>query len=82
MAMTTLTITLNSICAGGNHLHFTVSINGGAAHVVDTDTDTIFAALTDDEKSAFVKACVKLYKVGRTNAATKTAFKSGVTVTL
>ena len=80
--MTTLTITLNSICAGGNHLTFGASVNGGAGSPVVVDADSVFTAMADDEKAAFVKGCVKLYKIGRTVNATKTAFQAGVTVTL
>ena len=80
--MTTATITLKSVCAGGNHLHFGVTVNGGSERIVNTDNDTVLAPLTDDEKAAFVKVCAKLYKIGRTANATKTAFQAGVTVTL
>ena len=80
--MTTIVITLNSICAGGNHLTFGASVNGGAQSSVVVDADGVFTAMTNDEKAAFIKGVIKLYKIGRTVAATKTAFQSGVTVTL
>jgi ribosomal protein S3AE len=80
--MTTATIPLKSVCAGGDHLHFGVTVNGKNEHIVDTCNDTILGPLTDDEKASFVKVCTKLYKIGRTANATKTAFQSGVTVTL
>ena len=76
--MTTLTITLENICAGGNHLTFGVS--GDATGNVRTLLDDMLGPLTDDEKTAFVKIIAKMARAGRTAAQARTLLQAGVTV--
>ena len=80
--MTTVTITLTHVCTGGNHLRFGISVDGGAQHIINTDTLNIQDTITDEEKEAFIKICAKLYKQGRTWNQVKTSFQSGVAVAL
>lgn len=78
--MTTITTTLTSICAGGDHLTFAIS--GAKVMTIKSNATDMASALTNEEAEAFVKALVKLAKVGRTNAQVKTLFQTGVSVTI
>ena len=78
--MTTATITLTHTCSGGGHKRYSLSIDGGPAHVINTTMDNLQSALTDDEKEAFIKAMVKLDKIGKTWAQVNTNFTNGIQV--
>ena len=78
--MATVTVTLSNICAGGEHLTFTVT--GDKTATVDTDISKVTGAITDEEIVAFVKGLIKIGKIGRTNAQLRTLFQAGVVVTV
>lgn len=79
--MGAITITLTRTCDGNGHFDFATS---GAKAVTLTDVQAVDAlsAMTDEEARAWLKGCIKLAKVGRTNAQVKTLFEGGVTVTI
>lgn len=78
--MASITITLSSICVGGNHLTFTVT--GDAAGTIRMELDDVVQAIDEDERKAFVRSLVRLGKIGRNNAQLRTLFQNGVTVTV
>ena len=79
--MASVTLTLTSICSGGNHLTF--SLSGAKAMTLIAELGQLVdEPLTDEDAIAFIKGCVKLGKVGRTNAQLRTLFQAGVTVTV
>lgn len=78
--MATITVTLTGICAGGEHLTF--SVTGDAALTVRMSLSEVLAGLSNEDKEGFVKSLVKLGKIGRTNAQLRTLFQAGVTVSV
>lgn len=78
--MSSVTVTLTDICAGGNHLTFTAS--GDATDSTVIGLDEISAPLTKEEKDAFVKVIAKLAKMGRTVNQARILLQSGVPVTV
>lgn len=78
--MTTLTITLNAICAGGNHLTF--GITGAATATQIADLSDITAPLTAEDAQALVRIVGRMAKAGRTVAQAKTLLQAGVSITI
>ena len=78
--MTTITVTLTSICTGGNHLTF--SIAGAKAAVVPATLSDLSSPITEDDAEAFCKIIARLVKSGRTVAQARTMLQNGVTVTV
>lgn len=78
--MTTITVTLGSICSGGNHL--TMNITGAHTASVVMDIALVSAPLDQSEIEAFVKTIMKMAKGGRTLAQARTLLQAGVTVTI
>lgn len=76
----TLTLTLTGICAGGNHLTF--SVTGDRTATVHLLRDDMSAAITDEEAEAFVKVLAKMAKAGRTVGQARALLQPGVTVTI
>ena len=79
--MTTLTTSLNSICAGGGHLRIAFDVDG-AARMVHLETAFIQEPITEDDLETFTRVWLKLYKKGKTLAATRTGLQAGFTVTI
>lgn len=77
--MTTITTTLTNVCAGGDHLTF--SLTGAKVLTVVANASDLSAPITDDEAAAFVKCIAKLCKVGKTVTQTKAALTAGIVVT-
>lgn len=78
--MSAVTITLTSICAGGNHLTFTVT--GDASRTQTLDASVLSEPASEKEVEAFLKLICKLAKNGRTPAQAKALLQAGVTVTV
>ena len=78
--MASITITLTDICAGGNHL--TYSVTGAKEMTVRGVLDDISQPVTDDEALAFVKVVTKLAKAGRTVAQARALLQAGIVVTV
>ncbi len=77
--MTTLTVTLTAICAGGDHLAFTIS--GAKSLVIPMNASEFLNPITDEELAVYVRVIAQLCKVGKTVTQTKTALQAGITVT-
>lgn len=79
--MAAITITLNTICVGTNHL--TYDVTGAKVMTVGPLLlSEIFDPVTEEEALAFVRIVTKLAKSGRTIAAAKTLLQVGVTVSI
>jgi hypothetical protein len=78
--MATMQLKASSFCAADNH--FTLTASGDVSFVTRYEVGEFLAPLTDDEKTAFLKALVRFAKIGRTSAQVKTALTAGVTVTI
>jgi hypothetical protein len=78
--MTTATITLRSICAGGNHLTFGVTVDGQQEMRRVIDLAHAQEPLTEDDAQAFLKIVAKMAMRGRTINQARTLLQAGVTV--
>ena len=78
--MASETITLTTVCAGGNHLVFTGT--GAKEMTVPALLTDLTDPVTEEEAIAFAKVIAKLARAGRTLAQTKTLLQAGVTVTV
>ena len=78
--MASITITLTDICAGGNHL--TYSVTGAKTLTVAGLLEDLSSPVTDDDAQVFLKVVAKLAKSGRTVAQTRSLLQSGVVVTI
>lgn len=80
--MASVTVTLSSICAGGNHLTFTTT--GAKEMTIRADRDTILTngPVSDEDAAVFIRVLAKLAVPGRTLAQVRTLFQNGVTVTV
>lgn len=78
--MASLTLQLVSRCPAGGHLTFRLS--GVVSQDLSLVQDEILEALNEEEKQIFIKALVKLAKVGRTNQQLLTLVQTGFTVTI
>lgn len=78
--MTTLTVTLSSICAGGGHLTFTIS--GARTATVPLTVADITEPITEEDVVSFCKVIARMAKAGRTVAQARSLLQAGVTVTI
>lgn len=78
--MSAVTFTLTSICAGGNHLTFTVT--GDKSGTVRVDLSDLTQPITDEDALLFCRVIARLARMGRTQAQARTLLQAGVTVTV
>lgn len=78
--MSTVTVRLASICAGGNHLTFNVSGDASLSQVIDLSM--LSAPIDEQDIAAFLSIICRLAKRGRTLAQARTLLQAGVTVTV
>lgn len=78
--MTTLTVTLSGVCAGGGHLTFTVT--GAKVLTVPMNRDDLLEPLSREDAVAFCRVIAWMAKDGRTIAQARTLLQTGVTVTV
>jgi hypothetical protein len=79
--MTTATITLVSICAGGDHVAFDGSIAGGPSIRGNYTVDELREALTADTGRDLLRLLVQLHCRGMTKNQTRNAVTAGITIT-
>lgn len=77
--MATATITLTDICAGGNHLTFTVAV-GARSKTRVLLLDHLLGQVTDDELDVAIGVIAKLIRSGRTAAQARTILQTGVSI--
>lgn len=78
--MTTETIQLTEICAGGGHLTFTYS--GEWAGTFRTTIDAMDEALSQEDREAFFRVICWFAKNGRTRVQARNLLQAGVTITV
>lgn len=78
--MSAVTVSLTGVCAGGNHLTF--SVTGDASRTQVLDLSVLSAPVDPAEVEAFLKVVCKLVKNGRTTAQARALLQAGVTVTV
>jgi hypothetical protein len=80
--MATVTLTLESICAGGAHAHISVVVNGVNKGEFAVDGNAIMEPLPDDGVESAIAAIMKLYRIGKTKAQVRAALEAGLVVTV
>lgn len=75
-----LTITLTALCRPGGS-HQTIEVTGAVTRSLFTSIDPN-EPMSAEEQEAFVKGCVKLAKIGRTNAQLLTVMQAGLDVSV
>jgi hypothetical protein len=78
--MATITISLLSICDGGEHAKIRVTMPGGATRDVEISASDVLTPLSADEQAAAVAAMIRLHCNGMTRAQTRNAIQSGINV--
>lgn len=76
--MASETITLTSICSGGNHLTFTLT--GAKDATVEMILSEVTDEVTQEDLVACCKCIAKFIKIGRTLNQARTVLQNGVTV--
>lgn len=76
--MATVTITLASVCPGGNHLRFTDSLGGE----FPIDLESLDGPLTERDRLGFLRTLYRIGRMDKTRAQVKTLFDLGVSVTV
>lgn len=79
---TAVGITLTGICAGQNHIHLSVAVNGGQARAVTYEVDELAEPLSQDEGHRIVRDLLRLHFRGRTKAQAKTELQAGFTLVI
>lgn len=79
--MATAVISLNSICAGGGHVHLNLQVNGGQTRVLQFDADEIRRNFTLEEIETAAIVLARFHCMGMTRAEARNALQAGVTVT-
>ena len=78
--MAAITVTLTDVCAGGDHLTFTMT--GATNRTIPLFLPELSDPLTEDEAISFCRIIAKLTKQGRTGQQAKTRLQSGVAVAI
>jgi hypothetical protein len=79
--MATVIITLESACAGGEHAHMSVLVNGVDKGEYAVLASEILEPLTDVEISTTIAGLIKLGMIGRTKAQMRAVLQAGYEVT-
>lgn len=80
--MTTLNISLNSICSGGGHMRLAVSVDGGATKMVNMDTANVVLPISADDVEVVLAGILKLYAKGKTKPQIRAGLDAGLVITL
>lgn len=78
--MATLTVTLTSICAGGNHITFDVT--GDRTATLLMELNDLSVPLDMEDAESFIRIIVKMARAGRTLNQARNLLEAGVTVTV
>lgn len=78
--MTTVVVTMTSLCSGGGHAR--IGVTGAKTATYNVSTDILSDPISDEDAEAFVKIIGKMAKSGRTNAQTVALLQAGVTITV
>ena len=76
--MASETVTLTAICAGGEHLTFTLT--GARSATARTNLAEMTEAISDEDIMVFCRVIAKLARIGRTQNQARTFLQNGVTI--
>ena len=79
--MASVTIQLQSVCAGGDHASVRIT-KGAQVRDLAMSVPELRSAITQDDIDAFCKVAMKLLNEGKTLAQFKSALQAGFTVTV
>ena len=79
--MASVTIQLQSVCAGGDHALVRIT-KGAQVRDLAMSVSELRSAITQDDIEAFCKVALKLLSEGKTAAQFRTAAQAGFTVTV
>lgn len=77
-----VTISLDSACAGGGHVTLSVVVDGGASIKRAFDGDELRGDLTNQDKEDLVRLLTKAKLAGLTRIQARNTLQTGFTVTL
>lgn len=80
--MSTLTITLDHVCTGGDHLTPGLVLDGQTKRSVNVMRPEVLAPLSEQEIVAAMKALIRLHARGKTNAQVRNNLQAGIVVTI
>lgn len=80
--MSTLTITLDHVCTGGNHMTLGLVLDGQAKRVINADRADLLEPLTELEIAAATKVLIRLHARGKTNNQVRNNLLTGIAVTV
>lgn len=78
----TVSVALDHVCAGQGHIHFDVSVNGGAPRSMMLHVDEMLAALTEDEREIIFRGLLRIHGIGKTRAQMRSDILAGITMTV
>ena len=78
--MTTLTITLDHVCAGGDHMRLGLVLDGQARRSVQVLRAELLEPFTEQEILDAIKVMVRLHARGKTNAQVRNNLQTGIVV--
>lgn len=74
---TTVSITLDGVCAGQNHAHLSVSIDGGNARQFTIEADEVLGGLDWTNARELLLTVLKLHFRGRTKLQIRNELQAG-----
>lgn len=80
--MSIVTTTLQSVCSGGNHLTFRISLDGGQNWTRVMELDHIRQEVLPEDMDTFLRIIAKLALRGRTVQQARSLLTAGVTLTI
>ena len=75
---TAVTITLDSVCSGGDHITLGVTVNGGQTRTFAFNVDDAREPIGADEIRSTALTIVKLHCKGMSKAQAKASLQSGI----
>jgi len=79
---TTVGITLDGVCAGQNHAHISVAVNGGAARQLTVEADDLMAPVTLEEGKEALMTILRYHFRGRTKLQIKNELEAGIALVI
>ena len=74
---TSITVTLDGVCAGANHAHLSVSVQGGASKQVTVEIDEVLGGLDWSDAREQLLTVLRLHFRGRTKAQANAEMQAG-----
>jgi len=78
--MSSITLTTEYECAGGDHLR--INVTGDVTATIPIYYPEVLEAVTEEDKQIFLRVLLKIAKITRTKAQIKNGLANGYTVTI